>query len=269
MENIQVNVQEYSDRTYQISILPTEYSDCDWIRTAFDSKDYTGASLVTFTVTADMDILVVHNDNIATKPAWLASGWSDTGDEIKDSAGATFSVYSKTYTADSTVTLGNNGSTSVGCYYIILKTRTALITDLVVNDVTNADDWSIRANLQLNDQEFSDRAYRITSLPPVYAGCAWLRSASDSKTYTGNPLISFTVSTDVNVFVVHDDAATPKPAWLTSGWSDTGDEIKDDANGTGATFSVFSKFFPAGTVSLGNNGDPDVCAGYFVIVKAQ
>jgi hypothetical protein len=138
---------------------------------------------------------------------------------------------------------------------------------MVVYDSANAANWSIRENLQVNDQFFGDRAYLITTLPGVYAGCAWIRTAADSKSYAGDPLVTFDVTADVYVLVVHDDRITTKPGWLTTGWTNTGNIVVDSL---GATYTVFSKAYTASSpVSLGPNGTGADTIGYSVIVKIQ
>jgi hypothetical protein len=145
-------------------------------------------------------------------------------------------------------------------------TPAALITNMIVNDNSNAVDWSIQTNLQVNDKEFGDRNYLITTLPGDYSGSDWIRSACDSKAYTGTTLVSFTVTADSTVFVAHDDRISTKPDWLTSGWIDTGDNIVDNES-TPVTLSLYSKNVQANTtVSLGPNGQSSGCIGYFVIV---
>jgi pectate lyase len=137
----------------------------------------------------------------------------------------------------------------------------------VVNDSANAADWSIRANLQVNDLVYGDRTYVIKTLPPVYVGFDWIRTATDSKAYTGATLVSFKIAANSDVLVAFDDRVTSKPAWLTSGWTDTGNNIVD-SEATPVTFSVYNKVFAANTtVFLGPNGQTSGCVLYLVIVK--
>ena len=143
-----------------------------------------------------------------------------------------------------------------------------LIINMVVYDTDNAADWSVRVNIQEDDDMYGDRVYLISTLPLVYAGSDWIRTAGDSKAYTEDPLVTFTVTADADVLVAHDDRITSKPSWLTSGWTDTGNDIVCDEEGTLRYFSVFSKTFTADSlVSLGSNGQSAGCIGYIVIVK--
>ena len=96
--------------------------------------------------------------------------------------------------------------------------------------------------------QYVDRTYTFSSVPAALAGLAFLRTANDDKSSVGSGWITFTLSEAATVYVAHDDRISPRPPWL-SGWTDTGLNLVSG----GGTFSVFSKAFAAGTVSLGGN----------------
>lgn len=140
-----------------------------------------------------------------------------------------------------------------------------LISDLIVNDSTNAADWSIRTNIQAGDNQFGDKPYTFTTIPASVAGCDWIRTANDSNAYTGASLATFKVVSDSDVYVAYADGIIVKPTWL-SGWIDTGEDITNNEN-TPATFHLYKRFYKAGSiVSLGSNGDT-INSLYTVIVK--
>lgn len=302
--NIQVGDQQYGDRTFNFTSVPSTVTGSDWIRTANDTKSYTGNPVVTFQVTADSNVYVAYSDEAISrgeKPSWL-SGWTDTGDNIinNEPAPRTFSLFIKSYTVNSTVSLGPNNSTK-GMYTIIVKANGAtptptttstftptptptplftstpspttapgnsLITNLVVNDSANAVDWSIRTSdrtgIQTRHFLYGDRTFTISVLPSYYAGSDWIRTANDSKAYAGDPLATFKVTAAADVYVAYDDRVNPKPAWFSS-WTDTGDNIVDSAS---VTYSLFKKTYTANsTISLGPNGQSSSCGNYNVIVK--
>ncbi len=143
----------------------------------------------------------------------------------------------------------------------------SLISNLVVNDSANAADWSIQSNLQTGNLIYGDSGATFTAVASIVAGGDWIRTAADSKAYTGATLVTFTVNSAADVYVAHVDNITTKPSWLT-GWSDTGAELAN-SEATPKRFSLFKKSFASGaTVSLGNNGN-NVTAGrmYTVIVR--
>ena len=95
---------------------------------------------------------------------------------------------------------------------------------------------------------YIDRDYTYSSFPTLLGGATYIKTASDDKASSGNSFISFSVDQDVTVYVAHDDRITSKPSWLIP-FADIGQL----SISTGATFSIFAKDFPAGTISLGGN----------------
>jgi len=155
------------------------------------------------------------------------------------------------------------------------------VSSLVILDAANAADWSVRSNLQVGDVQYGDRSYALSVVPQRLAGAAWIRTANDSRLFTGNPTVRFTLSqaADVHVAVENKGGALP---WL-AGWVDSGLQIRstDQLFGTTIatrTFKVYTKRFPAGVVVLGNpftgNSGPlaplatlNAKAMYMIVVK--
>ena len=136
---------------------------------------------------------------------------------------------------------------------------------ITVADTANAADWSVRSNLQVGDTQYGDRTFTLSSVPASLLGSAWIRTANDSKAFTGATLVSFTVGEDTDIYVAHNDAITTKPSWLST-WTDTGNDLVNTES-TPRTFSLFRKTFAAGaTVSLGNNGST-TSSGYTIILQ--
>src|SRR5436190_10898733 len=75
----------------------------------------------------------------------------------------------------------------------------AAVTNLSVQDTANAADWSIQSNLQSGNVQYGDRAFTFTNVASVVAGADWIRTANDSKAFTGTTLVTFTVTTDSDV----------------------------------------------------------------------
>src|SRR5262245_18499207 len=71
-----------------------------------------------------------------------------------------------------------------------------LVTSLTVRDAANAADWSLQASLTAGTAQYGDRAFTYSSVPPLVAGAEWIRTANDSKTFTGGTLVTFTVAAD-------------------------------------------------------------------------
>ncbi|MDP4182924.1 MAG: pectate lyase, partial [Bacillota bacterium] len=111
----------FGDRTLTIATLPSILTGAEWIRPANDSKAYTGSTLATFKVNVNTDVYIAFDDRVTTKPSWF-TGWTDTGSDVKDnqSTQVTYSVFKKTFTAGTTVTLGPTGNSSF-CQYVIFS----------------------------------------------------------------------------------------------------------------------------------------------------
>ncbi|QJR16029.1 Ig-like domain-containing protein [Usitatibacter palustris] len=141
----------------------------------------------------------------------------------------------------------------------------ALLTTLSVKDTANAADWSIQANLQNGGTVYGDRTFTFTTVPTLVAGSAWIRTANDSKTYTGNPTVTFSVTAAADVYVGLNTAG-PVPSWVDATWTNSGQSIVTrEADGTSRTYSLYRKRFNAGQVALGpwNNS----ASMYLVIAK--
>src|SRR6185369_5979848 len=123
------------------------------------------------------------------------------------------------------------------------------ITNLSVKDTANAADWSIQPNLQVGNLVYGDRTFTFTTVPSLVAGSLWIRTANDSKTYTGNPAVTFSIGAAQDIYVGANDLG-PKPAWIDATWTDSGQDIVTrEADGTSRTYSLYRKRFNAGTVS--------------------
>ena len=119
----------YNDiKWYANGAPPASIAGLDWIRPIIPGLvhvQYTADPIATFQVTADADVFIAHSDAIAVKPAWM-QGFTDTGDNLLVSAGnmtltTTMSIFKKTFTANSTVTLGANGANGGAFYLTFVK----------------------------------------------------------------------------------------------------------------------------------------------------
>ncbi|WP_342349209.1 hypothetical protein, partial [uncultured Nitrospira sp.] len=104
------------------------------------------------------------------------------------------------------------------------------------------------SGLQAGGTVYIDRAYTFTTVPALVQGAAYIRTANDDKSATNTAFLSFTVNQPVSVYVAHGDRITSKPSWLST-FTDTGTNLVT----SDATFSLFVRAFPAGTITLGGN----------------
>jgi hypothetical protein len=156
------------------------------------------------------------------------------------------------------------------------------ISSLVVNDNLpagcvspncNRDKWSIQSNFQVGNVAFGDRTYTVDAVPAagnVLLGKSWIRTAADSKSYTGNPLATFTI-TGTFVYLAVDNrhnAANGKPAFLDASWTDQGYDLTIRQTGTSTfPYSVWRKSVTSGSMvslpPIGTSAAP--C--YFAVVQ--
>ncbi|MCJ8164146.1 InlB B-repeat-containing protein [Pontibacter sp. E15-1] len=116
---------------------------------------------------------------------------------------------------------------------------------------------------------YTDRAYIVTSVPTALAGAAMVRTANDDKKSTAAALLSFQLSAPATLYVAYDPRATALPAWM-SGWLKLPDQVGVNDSKIGH-MSLYSKAFPAGSVSLGGNLQAPASGAennYFVLAKA-
>jgi hypothetical protein len=197
----------------------------------------------------------------------VLSGTSSTGDPTDILASVTHSnivVTGSTATGTPTPTvtpLPTNSPTPIS------TTATGgLISNLVVNDSLNAAEWSIQNNLQVGNNQYGDRTFKIAQMPSSLAGSTWIRTANDSKQYETGSVATFRVNSNATVYVIHDDRLTTKPSWLST-FTNTGLKVVNDEPAPSTVFTVFSKTFTSGsTVTLGINGIGD-SSMYTVVAK--
>lgn len=151
----------------------------------------------------------------------------------------------------------------------IASSESEIIDELMLFDSERARYWSVRSNIQVNEQMFGDRSYLIASMPDNYAGYDWIRTGCDSKRFYGKVMATFKVKEDVTVFIAHDDRIVVKPTWMAD-WKDTGDDLTDNQTSPKVTYSIWEKSFAANSVvTLGENGGNTGATQYIVIVKGQ
>ena len=139
----------------------------------------------------------------------------------------------------------------------------SLISNLVVYDTVNASAWSIQTNLQSGNTQYGDRTYTWTTVPSLVAGSQWIRTAQLSRSYTGSPVATFSLTAPATVYIAFDDRYT-EPSWM-SGYTDTG---QDMVNSEPNPYSLYSASYSSPqTISLGPVGSGSY-GMYSVIARA-
>lgn len=146
------------------------------------------------------------------------------------------------------------------------QTSQLTISQLVIADTTNAKNYSLQTNMQQGNILYGDRTYTLKTLPIIFNGSQWIRTANSSKTWNaGKTLMSFTINQTATISVAVD-ARLNKPSWMDTSWINTGLNLQDNENHT-MTFHIYQKSFPAGSVNLGTNGGVTASDMYIVIAQ--
>ena len=135
---------------------------------------------------------------------------------------------------------------------------------LVVTNVVAEGTWNYEVDdLYAGRLWYVDRTYTFTNVGS-YEGLKYIRTANVDKTNTSPTFLSFDVDRDVTVYVAYDDREPNPPGWLDS-WTLTPDIIETDDLGNRV---VYSRYFPAGTITLDGNGGSVGYSMYNPIIKA-
>ncbi len=98
----------FIDRSYTIGTIPALLQNKILLRTAEDDKDYSGASLISFTLTNAGDVYVFLDNRKTSDPTWLTGWTADAPRNLSVAPGQTMLAYKRTFAAGSVVTLGGN-----------------------------------------------------------------------------------------------------------------------------------------------------------------
>jgi len=155
----------------------------------------------------------------------------------------------------------NAGGTTTGAVWSF----TTLATPVVISNLDPSAYNVVYDALAVGQLLYVDRTMTYDSVPAAYQGETFIQTENDDKDGAPNNSITFDINLDCTVYVAMDDRV-PRPTWLTSSFTDTGDDLSDNSPDN-VTLSLFRKDFPAGTVNLYENGlNPPSYSMYTVVV---
>jgi N-acetylneuraminic acid mutarotase len=141
---------------------------------------------------------------------------------------------------------------------------------LITNVTATTGHKYVLTNIAVDTLVYTDRTYRITSVPALLNNAPFIKTPNDDKAKTSTTVLSFTLTQNATVYVAYDPRATALPTWLSS-WQKLTSQV--GFNDIDISYmKLFSKTFSAGKVSLGGNlASPAVGAksNYFVIALPQ
>lgn len=104
--NLVVGSNYYTDRTYTLTSIPAAVAGGQFIMTANNDKNFTGATHVQFTVDAPARVYVAFDSRTTALPAWM-SAWTITPDSI-GTTDVALRLYVRDYASPGQITLGGN-----------------------------------------------------------------------------------------------------------------------------------------------------------------
>lgn len=185
--------------------------------------------------------------NAIPLPGWDFKGWA--GD---------------TTATDTTLNMVMAKNLSLNATFTQANAPTALVSNIIT---TTGKVYEL-SELNKGLVYYTDRLYKITSVPSFLVNSSIIKTANDDKLNKTTSAVSFDLSQRATVYIAYDPRATKLPLWL-SGWKKLTDRLGvDDPKLT--SFSLYSKDFDAGKVTLGGNlASPAVKAlcQYIVIAR--
>jgi hypothetical protein len=136
-----------------------------------------------------------------------------------------------------------------------------------VTSTANAAAWSVQNDLEVGDTLYGDRTFTIASLPTALPVGRWIRAADASKTFTGDPLVTFTLSRDATVYIGVDTRVGKRP-FMDASWVDAGTQVIDAEGSNIRHFEVYQKSLPAGPVALGPDADTANSGDMYIVMAS-
>ncbi|GGB94921.1 hypothetical protein GCM10011325_22870 [Dyadobacter sediminis] len=156
----------------------------------------------------------------------------------------------KTYPALGHLGLRVDTQTAAEPYYVDWIEARSLPSLITNPEIKGTEAYEV-ANMGVNVPLYIDRDYNFVSVPAFLQGAAFIQTGNANKKDTHYSFLKFNLDQEAIVYVAYDPRAKVLPAWL-NGWQKLADKIYTTDPGT-SYLHVYSKVFPAGTVSLGGN----------------
>jgi hypothetical protein len=159
------------------------------------------------------------------------------------------------------ITIESNDANSP---HIINLTGNGFAAPTVIRETTASSGKTYTwTKLNIGKAFYTDSAYTYYSFPAELTGLDVLQTANDDKFVADWNAISFAVNIPVTVYVFYDSLYTALPAWMND-FVDTQKIVEMDTGGGNIkSFSIFSKEFAAGSITLGGKAE----SNYAIVVS--
>jgi hypothetical protein len=258
-------VEYYTDRSYQLTGVPSWYDNMDAIITPNDDRNRTDASgYLTFTMPYAATVCVAYDSRATRVPNWM-SGFINTGDVLKTSLSSqpSLKIYSRSYAKGATVNFGANKAAgfaggTVSNYLVFYGNSSGSSGGGTTTTGCELSSTFDESTMAVGAFLYTDRDYYITGgVPDWMLGRMSIQTPNDERNNTASSgYVNFTNPVSYWVYVLFDSRSSSIPSWL-SGW-----ELRTEYRITTSLSSqpylkVYRKMFNAGTcVSLGGNYGP-------------
>ncbi|XPS83403.1 uncharacterized protein Dvar_14210 [Desulfosarcina variabilis str. Montpellier] len=223
-------------------------------RTNADSSGY-----LTFKASDDTSVYVAFDQRATKLPDWM-NDFVSIGESLGTSLGTQrhLNMFTKFYLEGECIDLGGNygpGSSKEyrSNYIVLYEPFGSCVLDPKFDKV------SLTACIPY----YTDRAYKLTSVPSQFTGMTLIRTPNDDQKNTSpNGYLTFEVDEDTDVYIAFDRRCTDHPDWMDGDFVDTGYDIGTSLS-TQRYLDVFKKAYSAGEcVNLGGNYGPGASGEY-------
>ncbi len=257
-------VEYYTDKSYQLTRVPSPYDDMDAIITPNNARNRTDASgYLTFTMPYAGMVYVAYDSRATRVPNWM-NGFLDTGDILKTSLSSqpSLKIYSRNYAKGKIVNLGANKAPGFSggaiSSYVVFYGKGGSGTTTNTKGACELGGLFEESKLVVGTFFYTDRNYIITGgVPGFMLGRRLIQTPNNQRNNSAaSGYVRFTNPVSSWVYVLFDSRSSSIPSWL-SGW-----ELRSEYKITTSLSSqpylkVYRKWFNAGEcVNLGGNYGP-------------
>jgi hypothetical protein len=272
-------VEYYTDRSYQLTGVPSQYDGMESIILPNNDRNRTDASgYLKFTMPDDGVVYVAYDSRATRRPNWL-NGFFDTGDVIQTSLSTQpyLKILSREYQKDAIVDLGANKAPGFSgrtvSNYVVFYGNASGGTTTSTNTGTSMDDGSAdcplaskfeTSTIGVSAYFYADRNYKITGgIPDWMLGREIIQTPNNDLANSANSgYLRFSNPIKSWVYVLFDSRASSVPNWL-NGWELLSDIRIKTSLGSQPYLKVYRKMFSAGQcVDLGGNYGPGSSGEY-------
>ncbi len=250
----------YIDRDYTIEQMPQFLQGAIQIKTRNHDKDNSSNSFLSFEIRGDVTVYLAYDKRIAEKPEWLKE-WEISGDQLINSRGDIYQIYSNEASTERFSIGGNKGSLDDNMYLVFIKPHFA--TKKILLNLNKAS-YSLNY-VTVGDRYYIDREYTVAYIPDSLSNLLWIQTANEDKLERADDFLQFSLKCSSNVYIGFDSNNPSLPRWLNSSkWDRYDGQITDSR---GSQFDLYFTQEDSGTVVLGGNcGGPEDNM-YFVIIE--